>query len=419
MIRKGEVICLQKKVKYFQGYVKVRLTGYAPERFLNLCSKRNILIWNLECQEGFYEFFISVRGFKELKPILRKTQTKLIILQRFGMPFVLHRYRKRKLFAGGMVLCVLMLYMMSLFIWDIEIRGNLHRTDSTILKFLEEKQIYHGKWKKQVNCEVIEELLRSEYEDVIWASAKIQGTRLVIDIQENLVTNQKKEDFVQQPPSDLVAEKDAKIHSIITRKGTPLVEAGSVVTEGSILVEGKVPIYNDNGEISKYEYCYADADILGTTSYSYGDAFSMTYKDKTFTGEKQTVYRLHILEKQISLYGRDKNFAYQDKITTEIPLKIGKDFYLPVRLYKEVAEEYFFEEKKYTELQAKNKAEHKLQEFCEKLEQKGVQIIENNVIIVIEDDVCISKGEITVIEPIGIRKGKTDESDRNNDKYTH
>ena len=125
------------KVKYLQGYVRIRLYGYAPERFLNLCSTHNILIWNLEYHEEQYEFCISVRGLKQLKPILKKTRTKFVILERTGLPFVMRRYRKRKLFFAGIFLCCGLLYTMSLFVWKIEVNGNLHETDSNIVKFLE------------------------------------------------------------------------------------------------------------------------------------------------------------------------------------------------------------------------------------------------------------------------------------------
>ena len=80
-------------IKYTRGYVYVRLTGYAPERFLNLCGNRGILIWNLKpCEEG-YEFCISINGFRRLKPILKKTKTTIHILKRKGLPFELYRYR--------------------------------------------------------------------------------------------------------------------------------------------------------------------------------------------------------------------------------------------------------------------------------------------------------------------------------------
>ena len=59
-------------IKYFRGYVHVKLTGYAPERFLNLCGNRNILIWNLKPCENGYTFCISVDAFRQLKPILKK-----------------------------------------------------------------------------------------------------------------------------------------------------------------------------------------------------------------------------------------------------------------------------------------------------------------------------------------------------------
>ena len=392
------------KLKFLQGYVRVRLTGYAPERFLNLCSKRNILIWNLEFKEEAYELCISVKAFRELKPVLRKTKTRLRILSRHGLPFFLHRYRKRKVFFLGIVLCALSLYVMSLFIWNIEIEGNLHRTDSTILQFLEENHVYHGIRKNSLDCARLEELLRSQYDDVIWASVKIQGTRLVIDIQENLVTNQAAETVTKDTPSDLAADKDAVIYSIITRTGTPLVEKGSAVVKGDILVEGRVPIYNDNGELVHYRYCYADADILANTSYFYHETFPMEHEDKVFSGKEKTSYGLLIFQKRIRFPWKKQAFAASDRITVECPVKLGKNFYLPIVLCKEVAKEYNIEKKTYTKTEAETLAADRLSEFCKKLEEKGVHIIENHVMIIAGDENCTASGEIRVVESVGMRQ---------------
>ncbi len=413
------------KMKLIRGYVKVRLTGYAPERFLNLCSNRDILIWNLEYRDEHYEFCISLPGFRQLKPMLRKTKTRLIILQRFGLPFWLHRYRKRKIFFFGILLCAGSLYVMSLFIWNIQVEGNQHRTDSTIIKFLEENQVYHGVPKSKIDCAALEELLRSQYDDVIWASVKIQGTRLVIDIQENLSSNQEASKEKEDTPSDLIAEKDAEIYSIFTRSGTPCVEKGSKVTKGDILVEGKLPIKNDGGEIVNYQYCAADADILGITEYEYSQVFPLTYQDKVFTGKVKKSYQLGLFQKLIKLPFGKNSFTHCDKVTSELPLKIGESFYLPIVFYTEESKEYVLQNKTYTKQEAETLARNKLAEFCEKLEQKGVQILKNNVIIVTEDKRCTAKGTITVMEPIGSRQAtgraelpqegqETNESDGNN-----
>ena len=67
---------------------------------------------------------------------------------------------------------------------------------------------------------------------------------------------------------------------------------------------------------------------------------------------------------------------------------------------------------KYPELEKENKAlqasvseaNKKLEEFCKELSEKGVQIIENNVMIVTDGKNCTASGDIKVIEPIGVRK---------------
>lgn len=392
------------KRHYMQGYLRVRLLGYAPERFLNLCANHGIFIWNLLYREDHYEFCISVRGFRQLRPIVRKTKTRIVILERHGLPFALYRYRKRKLFFGGIAACMAALYTMSLFIWNIDVSGNLHRTDSAIIKFLEENHVYHGIRKSKLDCVALEELLRSEYGDIIWASVKIQGTRLLIDLQENLASNTARETVTGKEPSDLVAAKDAEIYSIYTRQGMPLVKKGAVVKQGDLLVEGRIPIYNDSGELVNYRNCYADADVLGITSYAYQDIFPLAYEDKVFTGEEKNSYELRLFQKRFRLPFGENAFALSDTFTTELPVRLGESFYLPLVLVKEVSKEYRMEEKIYTKKEAEALAESKWKEFCEKLEQKGVQIIENNVMIVADGKICMASGEVKVIEPVGIRQ---------------
>ncbi len=416
------------KLKYLQGYVRVRLSGYAPERFLNLCSNRNILIWNLEYQDEQYEFCISVRGMKQLKPILKKTRTKLVILERTGFPFFLRRYRKRKLFFAGIVLCCGLLYVMSLFVWKIEVNGNLHETDNNIIKFLEEKQVYHGRLKSKINCEKIEEELRAGYEDIIWASAKLEGTMLVIDIQENLATNQQAQEQqdADDGPSDLVADKEAEIYSILTRKGTPKVEKGIKVQPGDLLVEGKNPVTNDAGEIASYQYCVSDADIFGITQYAYEDSFSMQYQYKDFSGRERASYGIRLFQMQFRFPHILRKFQNYDTITDEYNLKLGETFYLPIQLIRETQREYQEAPKKYSKDEAMQLAKQKLEDFCKELTEKGVQIIENNVMIVTDEKNCTACGTLKVIEPIGVRRATSitdisqerqmeDESDGEND----
>ncbi|HEX3078467.1 MAG TPA: sporulation protein YqfD, partial [Lachnospiraceae bacterium] len=71
---------LIKLIKWFRGYLLVTIKGYSPERFINLCSAKNILIWNLMQTKEGYEFNISVQGFKQLRQVVRKTKTRPFII---------------------------------------------------------------------------------------------------------------------------------------------------------------------------------------------------------------------------------------------------------------------------------------------------------------------------------------------------
>ena len=221
-------------IKFFRGYVYVHLTGYATERFLNLCGSRNILIWNLKPTEDGYYFYISVDGYRSLKPILKKTKTKARILKKYGVPFQLFRYRKHKVFAAGIAVSAVLLFYCSGYVWNIEVKGNSYLSEETILTFLQNENAGFGVPKRNINCEELEEKLRSAYSEVIWTSVKVYGTKMTVELQENLLPEEEYE-AKDDTPEDIVAKKDGVIAFMVTRTGTPLVTADMEVKKGDLL----------------------------------------------------------------------------------------------------------------------------------------------------------------------------------------
>lgn len=389
-------------LNYLKGYVRIRLKGGSPERFLNLCSNNNILIWQIIRVEDEYEMYLSLKAFKELKGIIRKTNVKIKVIEKKGFPFFLYKYRKRKMFFAGIVVCAVFVYILSLYVWQIEINGNHARTTDVLLSFLEENQITHGMRKKNINCEEIETLLRANYNDIIWTSVKLRGTRLIIDVQEN--TDTSITNIGSEEASDLYADKEAIITKIVTRNGTPYVKAGDVVKQGDLLVGGALPITNDSDEIINYQYVAADADIYGKTIYKYKDSFELKYKKHEDTGKIQKGFYLKIHEKSMFLGKHKIKYQNYHTLSDIHQLKLGENFYLPLS----VGSVQVFEEKvtdsKYTKQQAQAKAKQRLLKFIETLKEKGVQIQENNVTIDIDQNKCQASGSLVVIEQLGIRK---------------
>ncbi len=80
-------------IRYIKGYVLIRVSGYSPERFMNLCSNHDILIWGLRAcpatrdRDEEYWMYMSISGVKRLRPIVKKTKTKIVIEERHGLPF--------------------------------------------------------------------------------------------------------------------------------------------------------------------------------------------------------------------------------------------------------------------------------------------------------------------------------------------
>lgn len=382
-------------MKWFRGYLLVTIKGYSPERFINLCSSKNILIWNLRQTEQGYEFNISVNGFRSLKPIVKKTRTRPRIVKRYGLPFLLHKYRKRKVFALGILLFCLLVYSFSLFIWDISIQGGYTHTTETLIKFLKTQNVYSGVLKENISCPTIEETLRKEFNDIGWVSAEIRGTRLIIKIVETNMPEMKEK---ITKPSHLVATKDGLVTSIITRTGTPKVSIGNVVKKGDILVSGIVQVIGDNETIIETKTEVADADIRMKTFYEYKDEFSLDYIYKNYTSKAKKAFSISIFNHKIILFKPLKQFEKYDILEDQRDMKVGENFYLPFKYYFTSYKEYTEEKRTYSDEEATALAQKNLDLYKEKLVEKSITILENNVTIEIKNNRCISSGKIVVEE---------------------
>lgn len=388
--------------RFLSGYLRICIEGYSPERFLNLCSYHGIYLWNLRPCGHAYEMNISVKSFRRLKPIIRKTGTKVIIRERRGVPFFLHKYRKRKLFFCGLFFCIACIYVMSLFIWNIHIDGNKARTDEVLLEFLDSRKIHHGMLKSRVDCDRIVKDIRKEYNDIIWVSAYIRGTRLMINVKEN--TDRVMDDIKAAEtalPMDIVAEKDGVILQIITRKGVPLVHVGDEVKKGDILVSGTVEVLNDAGEVTEYQYQKADADIIARTEMVYEDLLPLEYRLKHMTGKKRFSLWFET-ENHIYCFGKFKVpfKAYTVEIIRQCP-KLGEHFWMPFSFGLETVREYQPETITYSEKEYREILSSSFHRFCQELEKKGVQISENNVKIYKEKEQAAARGTLILSEPFG------------------
>lgn len=411
---------IQSVIRYIKGYVKIRVEGYSPERFLNLCSHHRIFIWGLNPVDRAYEMYMEIKGFRKLKPIIRKTQTKVVITRRYGLPFFIRKYRKRKLFFIGILFCISLMYLYSCFIWDIHFEGNKTRTNEVLLDYLASRDVSPHMRKSEVDCEQIVRDIRKQYDDIVWVSASIDGTRLRIQIKENEDTiREMMAEQSPENPKDLIAQKDGVITKIVTRAGVPQVHIGDTVKAGDVLVSGRVEVKNDAAEVVGYQYQVADADIEAATAVEYEDTLDTVHLVKQYAQVERSSYYIKLGAYTIRLGVNSHPYEEWDKMTEEHQLKLGENSFLPLSFGKAVIRPYTSKETNYSkkELQALLSADFK--RYCDDLEKKGIQITDNSVKIHIDQNVAAARGGLSLIEPIAkeadteiieIERNESDES---------
>ncbi len=412
-----------KFIKFFRGYLCVQVTGYSTERFLNLCGSMNIVLWNIEPTKDGYEFCISRKAFGMIESALEKTGTHIVVVKKTGLPFLVKKYRNHSFFFAGIFLAVFLLFYMSLFIWNVEVEGNSYYSTQTILRFLKDNDIGYASLKASISCKDLQNLLRKEFDDMTWVSAKIEGTKLYLVIQErmkgsedgneeqstgndgtvkkggstgNEEANGDSEISEKESGTDLLASNDGTVESIYVRSGTPLVKAGDTVESGDTLVTGAVEISDDYGETTSYYFVDSDADIEVRTNLSYQDTFSVLYEEKTLTGENKRGMTL-MLDSCFLCFCRPPVEGNYMEISRTVPIVIGSDFYLPFQVQKTQYVGYISEEKTYTEEEIEKLARERLDAYCKNLEENGVQILSNSVIIEQDGEDVFVSGDLTAL----------------------
>lgn len=389
---------MNELLRLFRGYVFIRLSGDCPERFINLCGNKGIFLWNIRREQDCCLMYMRLVDFWRIRPMARKTGTRAVVLKRYGLPFFLPKMWKRMFFLSGFVLAVTFWIVTSYFVWDIDIRGNYRITDQMITGFLSEREVRPGMRKQTLDINLLEKEIRQYFGQITWVCVQLEGTTLLVTVKEYDAPAEIDEKI--PTPSSLIAESETEIVSIIVRSGIPKVKIGDLVQSGTVLVDGKVPVLNDDGSVREYFYVEADADVVGQHRISFTESCAGTYIKKQYTGR--------IVKRNYLIIGGHRmdvspacDFLLSDVIQqTQRPPWFEK-LSIPIFTGVETCREYYPLEAEYSVTQAEEILYQKLARFLQTLEEKGVQIIEKNVKIDTDDVSWFLYGDFLVREAVG------------------
>ena len=314
-------------LKYILGYVRITVEGYYIERFINICTTSKILIWNLKREKGIKLYLnIGIQDYYKAIKIAKKLKCKVKIEKKRGLPFILNRYKKRKIFVISLFVILIALYTSSNYVWNIEIRVEDNMQLDNILEDVKMAGLETGMKKDKINVEEITNKIRLSRDDISWIGIELKGTNAIVKVVK---AKEAPEIIDEKDYCNIVAKRAGTITKIIAQNGTALVKPGDEVQEGQVLIQGTM-----EGKYTGIRYVHSLGEVEAIVKYEKTEKISLKKEENVKTGNKEEKYQIKINNFQINFYKTLSNFKIYDTIEEEKKLKIFSNLYLPISVCK-------------------------------------------------------------------------------------
>lgn len=391
------------------------------ERLFNMCRNHGIECWHMYYENGCCYACLYVEDFWKIRKFIRKTRVRIHIEKRCGLAFFINYLKKRKGMLIGFCGCFFVLFLLSLRIWKIEYEGNSYYTDERLTKYLIEKEnFYYGIQKDKLSGAILEENLRLAFPEISWVSVRIEGTSLIVNLEEMVKYEIKSKD---KKTRYICSDEDGTVVRMVTRSGTPKVTLGEEIHSGDLLIDGSISIMNDAMEVVEERIVGADGDVYAEVADFYEKTYYFEKKSEKY-GRASYILSVSIGDWEWRFDGfsksREKQQSYQH--VTEVWAPVSGIF-LQLDTFKPIEQIFTLDAPE----MAKKQAEEEMSDIFREFNEKGVQILENNVKIFMYENRVEAKGDLRLIKPVGkamerlpdsseiVENGETDEHNRNDD----
>ncbi|HEY5584052.1 MAG TPA: sporulation protein YqfD [Ruminiclostridium sp.] len=384
---------------YIRGYVIIIVEGYFLGKFINVCTHRQIRLWNVKWQKNIKVIMsISIKDFKTLRPIAKKTRCRVHIIKKKGLPFTLNRYKNRKAFVIGSGICVIAFFLISSFIWDVSVTGNSKVSTEVIMERLCENGIKLGALKYNINPDAIVDNMMLEMNDLARISISLRGTKILVIVDERV----KPPDLINKNIScDLVALKDGVISSIVAKAGLEMVKVGNTVTKGQLLITGTI----ENVKIKDAMplMVHSIGIVKARTWYEASAQVEQKLVKAQRTGLQKDMYSIVFFTKKFKLFHSKIPYNNSEHIETKKKLSIGVNLVLPIEMIVDQYYEYELEQKEIDIDTAKKNASDKAFALAQEQIPQNAEIVKNSISIVQnEKGVYTATVLVECIEDIGV-----------------
>ena len=331
---------------YFKGYVIIKIEGYGVEKLINYLIRSELEVWDISQENDYFLAKLKASDFKKIRNIVRQVKCQVSIEAKKGVPFLLQRFKVRKGLIVGLATAVLTIYILSSFIWLLEIKGLEELSEDEIITLLAEAGFEQGVLKYRVDLETVEEQL-NQHPQISWADVELRGTKLLVEVAEKEALPEQE---VEQ--ADVVAKKPGLIEELIVLQGQAVVEEGEMVELGEKLISGEVKVYPQEEQTDKEEQeelepietkrVMAEGIVKAKVWYEEHSEVALSRFYQQQTSRVADSFKLRWGDREIALSGPDKppfaNFKVEEERKSlslwrniDFPIEIIRRRYVELR----------------------------------------------------------------------------------------
>ena len=371
------------------GYYTVSATGNFPERFLNLCNKNELVLWNLRLTKEALTFRTGLRSMKKMRELAEKTGIQLENVEMHGLPAFFCVYRKRYALIWGVLLFFGLMWYLSSFIWAVEMVPIEGVDSQAIITKLEELGLSEGVKKSSLDLDDLYQEMLLDVPEISWIAVNIKGTRAEVEVRRRVP----KPEIASEDPCNVVAREDGQIVYMEVYEGKTMVETRAAVQKGELLVSGVL-----DSKTQGMRLVPARAKIMAKTYRTLTADCPLLMEKERYTGETTERHYLKILGFRLNFYlnGRTEYQEY-DTVITRQQFQIG-DLYLPIFWVTESDRELERFQVQLTEEQAQKVCTDRVEELKKELE--GIEITDEQPQFSLENGVVTLRDELECEEDI-------------------
>lgn len=261
-----------KKVNFSDfifGVAEFSVSEGFPDEFIMYCAENKAMIHNLKRNGNEISGKVYFSHIKNIALAAERSGMKLEITERYGLPHIFYRYRKRYGIPLGLLLFTVITAILHSVIWSIEIAPTDIIPEERILEVLHTAGVQVGAFSDTVNCKDAEYLLYENFDDISWVNVRIAGTRMFVDISEVKV----KEKLKDERYTNIIASKDGEIVNAEIFRGDGQIYPGTAVVRGDLLIsgiinhrDGSVKFVDSEGKIYARTKNFVSSEIPSSVS---------------------------------------------------------------------------------------------------------------------------------------------------------